>query len=171
MYFDALQKELQSSGAPLSIYGSPVVEGETWLKPQTVDAARYLIDAALGAVANRPDIEQRIQQIRLSTIYAQLEQAKRLGTGEYGLFEPTADGGWQVKTRWPILLDRFVAGCKATGMLNVHERRSPPEEYAEETYRFFAEGMEQMAVIDYPAQVREVVRRYFAANSSPRRLH
>jgi hypothetical protein len=37
--------------------------------------------------------------------------------------------------------------------------------------RFFSEGMEQMAVIDYPAHVREVVRRYFAAYASPRRLH
>jgi len=37
--------------------------------------------------------------------------------------------------------------------------------------RFFAEGMEQMTVIDYPDQVREVVRRYFMAHSKPRHLH
>ena len=36
---------------------------------------------------------------------------------------------------------------------------------------FFAEGMEQMAIIDYPAPVREVVRRYFLAHASPKRLH
>ena len=36
---------------------------------------------------------------------------------------------------------------------------------------FFAEGMEQMAIIDYPAPVREVVKRYFVACASPRRLH
>ncbi len=36
---------------------------------------------------------------------------------------------------------------------------------------FFTEGMEQMAIIDYPAPVREVVRRYFLACTSPRRLH
>ena len=36
---------------------------------------------------------------------------------------------------------------------------------------FFAEGMEQMAIIDYPAPVREVVRRYFVAYASPKRLH
>jgi hypothetical protein len=41
----------------------------------------------------------------------------------------------------------------------------------QEALRFFSEGMEQMAVIDYPAHVREVVRRYFAAYASPRRLH
>lgn len=37
--------------------------------------------------------------------------------------------------------------------------------------RFFAEGMEQMAIIDYPDQVREVMRRYFLVHSSTRRLH
>ena len=37
--------------------------------------------------------------------------------------------------------------------------------------RFFTEGMEQMTIIDYPAHVREVVRRYFATYASPRRLH
>lgn len=37
--------------------------------------------------------------------------------------------------------------------------------------RFFAEGMEQMVVIDYPDHVREIVRRYFLAHAIPRRLH
>jgi hypothetical protein len=37
--------------------------------------------------------------------------------------------------------------------------------------RFFAEGMEQMTVTDYPDQVREMVRRYFMAHSKPRHLH
>lgn len=37
--------------------------------------------------------------------------------------------------------------------------------------RFFAEGMEQMAIIDYPEPVREVMRRYYLANARPQRLH
>jgi len=37
--------------------------------------------------------------------------------------------------------------------------------------RFFAEGMEQMSIIDYPDHVREVVRRYFLTHAVPRRLH
>lgn len=41
----------------------------------------------------------------------------------------------------------------------------------QDALRFFTEGMEQIAIIDYPAQVREVVQRYFAAFASPRRLH
>ncbi len=37
--------------------------------------------------------------------------------------------------------------------------------------QFFAEGMEQMTTIDYPPQVREIVRRYYLAHTRPRHLH
>lgn len=37
--------------------------------------------------------------------------------------------------------------------------------------RFFAEGMEQVAVMDFPDAVRDIVRRYFLAHSKPRHLH
>jgi hypothetical protein len=37
--------------------------------------------------------------------------------------------------------------------------------------RFFSEAMEQVAVTDYPAPVRELVRRYFLAHAMPRHLH
>jgi len=36
---------------------------------------------------------------------------------------------------------------------------------------FFAEAMEQMALIDYPDHVRDIVRRYFVDHARPRRLH
>ncbi|MCB1772855.1 MAG: hypothetical protein KDI88_04515 [Gammaproteobacteria bacterium] len=36
---------------------------------------------------------------------------------------------------------------------------------------FFAEAMEQMALVDYPEYVRDIVRRYFVEHARPRRLH
>jgi hypothetical protein len=41
----------------------------------------------------------------------------------------------------------------------------------QDAVRFFTEGMEQMAIIDYPSPVREIVGRYFATYASSRRLH
>ena len=41
----------------------------------------------------------------------------------------------------------------------------------QEAQRFFAEGMEQMAIIDYPTQVRDLVRRYYLAHTQRRLLH
>ncbi len=37
--------------------------------------------------------------------------------------------------------------------------------------QFFAEGMEQMTIIDYPHHVREIVRRYYLAHTQPKHLH
>lgn len=45
------------------------------------------------------------------------------------------------------------------------------EQLPDEAKGFFAEGMEQMAVADYPDQVRDLVKRYYLANAAPRRLH
>jgi hypothetical protein len=45
------------------------------------------------------------------------------------------------------------------------------EHLPNEAHRFFAEGMEQIAIIDYPDQVRELMRRYYLAHGTPRRLH
>ena len=45
------------------------------------------------------------------------------------------------------------------------------DQLPDEAQRFFAEGMEQMAVIDYPDSVREIMKRYYLANAAPRRLH
>jgi hypothetical protein len=36
---------------------------------------------------------------------------------------------------------------------------------------FFAEAMEQMALLDYPDSVRDLVRRYFVTHAKPRQLH
>lgn len=71
-----------------------------------------------------------------------------------------------------LLLNRAIV---ATRSLNP-ELMTPAfdaivEQLPDEAQRFFAEGMEQMTIIDYPDPVREVMQRYFSANSTPRRLH
>ena len=53
----------------------------------------------------------------------------------------------------------------------LHERFRELATRVQDAPGFFAEGMEQMVIIDYPAPVREVVGRYFAACASPGRLH
>jgi hypothetical protein len=45
------------------------------------------------------------------------------------------------------------------------------EQLPADTEVFFAEGMEQVTVMDYPDPVRDIVRRYFLAHSKPRHLH
>ncbi len=140
-YFDLMHERLRATGADLSIYGSPVVEGKTWLTPETLDEADGILAAAEAAAENQREYRARVREARLSIAYARLEQARRFGTGEYGLFEVAPGGGHRVKEKWPRMLDAFVAGCEAAGFENVHERKSPPAVYGEGMRRFFREGM------------------------------
>lgn len=88
---------------------------------------------------------------------------------------PTCEEHYASDGRHPwrlLLLNRAIV---ATRSLNP-ELMTPAfdaivEQLPDEAQRFFAEGMEQMTIIDYPDPVREVMQRYFSANSAPRRLH
>ncbi|MEN8007430.1 MAG: DUF4838 domain-containing protein [Candidatus Krumholzibacteriota bacterium] len=140
-YFDLMHDRLPASGERLGIYDSPVVESGTWLTPETLSEADGILAAAEEAVVEYPEVKRRVSEARLSLTYARLEQGKLFGAGEHGMFEAAPAGGWRVKAGWPETLEEFVAGCNAAGFERIHERHSPPDEYAENTRRFFAEGM------------------------------
>ncbi len=163
-YFQFMQWRIEDSGAGLSIYGSPVVEGETWLTPETLLAAEMFFDHAEEVVADQPDILARVKRTRLSVTYARLEQARRFGAGLHGLFEAAPSGGWQVKAVWKAKLDEFLAGCAAADFRRVHERHSPPEEYAKGMRRFFDEGMIAHPAVGRPVALTEPQSPKYPAN-------
>ena len=71
-----------------------------------------------------------------------------------------------------LLLNRAIVATRSHNPELMEPAFDAIDEYLpQDAAGFFAEGMEQMAIIDYPAPVREVVRRYFLACASPRRLH
>jgi len=149
-YFDLMHDRLRESGDGLGIYGSPTVEGRTWLTPETLLAADEMLAAAEEAVREFPEIRKRVSEVRLSLTYARLEQGKLFGAGEYGLFETAPEGGWRVKAGWPEVLAEFVAACEAGGFKRIHERHSPPAKYATDMQRFFAEGMVSHLAAGHP---------------------
>ncbi len=140
-YIDLMQSSLQTSNARLGIYGNPGVQMDSWLKPETLIAADEILAAAEQAVEGQPEVLARVRKVRLSVTFARIEQAKRVGTGEYGMFEASPDGDWQVKDQWPKMLNDFVADCNTADYETIHERNFPPEEYLLNTRRFFDEGM------------------------------
>lgn len=88
---------------------------------------------------------------------------------------PACEEGCQSDERHPwrlLLLNRAVVATRSLNPeLMTLAFDAIVEQLPEEAQRFFAEGMEQMAVIDYPDQVREIVERYYLKGSARRRLH
>ena len=81
--------------------------------------------------------------------------------------EPVAAHPWRL-----LLLNRAIVATRSESPELMQAAFDAVVEHLPlDAQRFFAEGMEQMAIIDYPDHVREVMRRYFLAHSAARRLH
>jgi hypothetical protein len=74
---------------------------------------------------------------------------------------------------WRILLLNFgiVATRSHQPLLMERAFEAITLHLPEEAARFFAEGMEQMRALDYPASVRELVERYFYVWGPGRTMH
>jgi hypothetical protein len=81
--------------------------------------------------------------------------------------EPVAAHPWRL-----LLLNRAIVATRSESPELMEAAFDAVAEHLPlDAQRFFAEGMEQMAIIDYPDHVREVMHRYFLAHSASRRLH
>ena len=78
-------------------------------------------------------------------------------------------------TRQPwrlLLLNRAIVATRSHNTALIECAYDAIVEYLpHEAQRFFSEGMEQMAAIDYPQHVQNLVRRYFLAYAKPKSLH
>ncbi len=71
-----------------------------------------------------------------------------------------------------LLLNRAIVATRSHNPELMEAAFDAVVEYLpNDAHRFFAEGMEQIAIIDYPDTVRDTVRRYFLAHGARRRLH
>jgi hypothetical protein len=71
-----------------------------------------------------------------------------------------------------LLLNRAIVATRSHNPeLIEHAFDSVLDVLPNDAKAFFAEAMEQMALLDYPDHVRDIVRRYFVEYARPRRLH
>lgn len=77
------------------------------------------------------------------------------------------DNPWRL-----LLLNRAIVATRSHNPeLMIPAFDAIVEQLPADAASFFAEGMEQITVIDYPDQVKEVIRRYFLTHARPKRLH
>jgi hypothetical protein len=101
-----------------------------------------LFDEAEKAVAQSPELLERVRIARLPLHYAVMEQAKKNFTGDQGVFINT-NAGWQVRTDIRSRIDPFTDLCVRQGVTLVKEWSTTPEEYRSAMYRLFSQGMNE----------------------------
>jgi hypothetical protein len=74
---------------------------------------------------------------------------------------------------WRVLLvNRAILATRSLQPRLMHEAfQSLVDQLPEEAPQFFREGMEQMAAIDYPPNIRAVMQEYYDSWAAPRTLH
>jgi hypothetical protein len=141
-YIDEMREALLESEAHLRIFGSPNEAADSYLTPALIDRYEVLFDQAETAVADSAALLERVRIARLPLDFAIMEQAKKIYTGEWGLFHKV-DGNWEVRTEIRSKIDPFTDLCIREGVTRVKEWSTSPDEYRSSMYRLFAQGMNE----------------------------
>lgn len=139
-YIDRIDQALENSGEPLLIYGNPWMLMEGTLSARRMSEYTRLFDEAEEAVADRPEILERVRDARLPLEFAVLEQARRYGTGERGWFREH-NGRWEIRPEMRERLHRFVDRCNDRGFRLIEEHGYSPDAYLKDVRRFLSRNM------------------------------
>ena len=136
-----------------------------WVIQQEGDLTSIdLVVNALARLANQTVDSFELEQLFyiMSDILNAVLPAEQTAAGE-----PPARQPWQL-----LLLNRAIVATRSHRPQLMEPAFDAIVEWLpDQATRFFAEGMEQMTMLDYPDDVREIVRRYYLAHAVPRRLH
>lgn len=148
-YIERTHDALTAAGDDLQIYGYPYDGIDSYLTPALIQEYIQLFDAAEAAVADDPQILQRVKNARLPLKFAILEISKR-NVDEFLTLHEKADGGWQVKPAMRQRLSDFIAGVKTAGIERLEEHGTSPDEYQAATEAFFEKGFIQHLAYQKP---------------------
>lgn len=141
-YIDEMQAALLESGEPLRIFGTPIEAESSYLTPAHIERYEALFEEAETAVADQPEIFERVKVARLPLEFAIMEQAKKKFKGEGGVFT-NIEGQWEVRTAIRSKIDPFTDLCNRMGVTQIKEWSTSPEEYRAAMYRLFSQGMNE----------------------------
>ncbi|MBO9152392.1 DUF4838 domain-containing protein [Chitinophaga sp. GCM10012297] len=130
-YLEALARNLQTSKAPLDIYGSPVNDRNNYLVPAFIDEYSTLLDQAEKAAGDDAKLLEKVYRARLPLEYAALQQSRLYGTAKYGYLVPSGNG-FAPNPKWAERVKRFTQQIKQAGVTELSEGGVSPEAYQQE---------------------------------------
>ena len=134
-YVELLHNQLEASGRPLTIGGSPVEGMDTYLRPEYMDQYNYFFNQAEPLVSNDPQLRDRLQRDRLPLVYVSLELAKAYGTEKRG-FYLNVNKKWIKVEGLLDLAKNFVVECDRLGIKQLNEDGMTPQAYETDLLRF-----------------------------------
>jgi hypothetical protein len=130
-YIDALTTELNNSGGKLWIYSNPVDQMKDFLKPEFLENYNVFFDEAEKSVKSDSVSLERVKIARLPLIYAMLEQAKVIETGNKSIITFDESGCKVVNSKIKSLLDEFLFYSTKNDEVYVNEKSLTAKNYVD----------------------------------------
>lgn len=127
-YLNLITENMEKSGVWLNTQRYCIEYEDTWLTPDCMRQYEAIMDKAVAAVADNPELLKRAKIARKSVYFAQLELSRRYPYSADGFLE-NVDGKWKVKEVFVDKLEEFTEMCKEQGVERVTEWHSTPDEY------------------------------------------
>lgn len=139
-YINKTTEQLQQSKRVLDIYGDPVVEWNTWLKPDQIEQYSNILEKAAAAVETHPNFLKNVRIETLPLEFVVLQQARFYGLDKHGLFELQENNGWKLRPGMERKLDTFMELGREANILQLQEDGLTLENYGREWQEIMKSG-------------------------------
>lgn len=131
-YMDLLHENNQGyTGRKMSIFGSPKLETDSFLKPELISKYNTVFDKAEKAVRKDPEQLSRVKTARLPLTYAMLEITKEQNAKKWETIQTLEGQKYKLPKEVRQLLYDFYFRCMDSGVSRLSEWHTPPSEYLE----------------------------------------
>ncbi|MGA9119106.1 MAG: DUF4838 domain-containing protein [Bacteroidota bacterium] len=151
-YIDIMHDALARSGKNLDIYGYPYDAIDSYLTPALIKKYSALFDQAERAVADHPDVLERVKTARLPLEFAILDISLHDPTPDLSYFDKNGTH-WTVRPSMRKQLDAFVAGAEKAGIGRLEESGTSPEDYRKSVQQLLHVSIEGNLAFEKPVQV------------------
>ncbi|MCF6357490.1 MAG: DUF4838 domain-containing protein, partial [Draconibacterium sp.] len=125
IYIDLVHDEIQKDDDFfLFLYGDPAQAFNSFLNPELLKQYNTFFDDAEKAVANKPEVLQRVRTARISTDYAMLEMARNGKSPDFQLLE-----NGRISDNIKLRLTRFKESCQNSKITMMNEMGYSVDEY------------------------------------------
>ncbi|MEX0315116.1 MAG: DUF4838 domain-containing protein, partial [Allomuricauda sp.] len=114
----------------LFLYGDPSEAFSSYLNPSLLEEYSNLFDQAEKAVANKPEVVDRVKMARLGVDYAVLEACRKNLTKNYSLMTEDENAKQTINPMVAALLDSFIKTARNNDITMMNEMRFTVNEYA-----------------------------------------
>lgn len=168
-YVRTVHEEIQKDSTFfLFLYGDPSQAFDSYLKPELLNQYDKWFDEAERAVAQKPEVLQRVKTARIGIDYSILEASKQNKNDQLSMVLFDGKGSKYVPKHLQKRLDNFTSACAAANITAMNEIRFTVEEYLNIYQRTLGRALNKNIVKNKPVSLSTKPKKY--ANEDPQTL-